>query len=131
VLAPDLPGHGDSDPLPTFDMTRQALAGAIEPLCEAFGFDRSVVVGASLGGITAITLAAARPDLVGGIVLIDIGTRLEDEGVRKIVTFLRAHESFASLEEAAAEIARYLPHRNQVLPYPPARPTLTPPTGGR
>jgi pimeloyl-ACP methyl ester carboxylesterase len=116
VLAPDLPGHGDSDPLPTFDMTRQALAGAIEPLCEAFGFDRSVIVGASLGGITAITLAAARPDLVGGIVLIDIGTRLEDEGVRKIVTFLRAHESFASLEEAAAEIARYLPHRNQVRP---------------
>jgi len=116
VLAPDLPGHGDSDPMPSFDMTRQALALAVEPLCEAFGFDRSVIIGASLGGITAITLAAARPDLVGGIVLIDIGTRLEDEGVRKIVEFLRAHESFASLAEAATEIARYLPHRQQVRP---------------
>ena len=116
VVAPDLPGHGDSDPLASFDMTRQALAGAIAPVCEAFGFDRSVVVGASLGGITAVTLAAARPDLVGGIVLIDIGTRLEDEGVRKIVSFLRAHESFSSLDEAAAEIARYLPHRKKVRP---------------
>jgi pimeloyl-ACP methyl ester carboxylesterase len=116
VVAPDLPGHGDSDPITGFDMTRQALARAIEPVCDAFGFDRSVIVGASLGGITAVTLAAARPELISGIVLIDIGTRLEDEGVRKIVTFLRAHESFASLEEAAAEIARYLPHRKQVRP---------------
>ena len=116
VLAPDLPGHGDSDPLPAHDITRQALAGAVGPICDAFGFDRSVIVGASLGGITAITLAAARPDLVGGIVLIDIGTRLEDDGVRRIVTFLRAHESFASLEEAATEIARYLPHRKEVRP---------------
>lgn len=121
VLAPDLPNHGDSDPVsieattgPGARLDRQALAGTLPPLCDAFGFARMVVVGASLGGITAITLAAARPDLVAGIVLIDVGHRLEDEGVRKIIDFMRAHESFASLEEAATEISHYLPRRKAV-----------------
>ena len=114
VLAPDLPGHGDSDPIGETALHRQALAATLPPLLAEFGFDRAVVVGASLGGITAITLGAARPELVAGIVLIDIGHRLEDEGVRKIITFMSAHESFATLEEAASEIARYLPYRKEV-----------------
>jgi len=112
VLAPDLPGHGDSTPLD--DMSRHALAATVPPLLAEFGVRRAVLVGASLGGITSLTLAAAHPDLVAGIVLIDIGHRIEEEGVRRIIDFMTAHESFASLEEAAAEIARYLPHRREV-----------------
>ncbi len=107
VLAIDLPSHGDSDPLPDEAWTRHM---------SAFGFDRAAIVGASLGGITAMTLAARRPELVAGIVLIDIGHRVEPEGVRRIVEFLSAHESFASLDEAAAEIAKYLPFRKSFRP---------------
>ena len=114
VLAPDLPSHGDSDPID--DISRHALADTLPPLYEHFGIAPSVVVGASLGGITAITLAAARPDLVAGVVLIDIGHRLEEEGVKRIIEFMGAHESFASLEDAATEISRYLPHRKEVRP---------------
>ena len=113
VLAPDLPDHGDSDPIESTG-DRHALAATLPPLSDEFGIAPAVVVGASLGGITAITLAAARPDLVGAIVLIDIGHRLEEEGVRRIIDFMRAHESFASLDEAAAEISRYLPQRKKV-----------------
>jgi pimeloyl-ACP methyl ester carboxylesterase len=116
VVAPDLPNHGDSDPVDDDVGSRHALAGTLPPLYEQFGIAPAVVVGASLGGITAITLAAARPDLVGGIVLIDIGHRLEDDGVRRIIDFLSAHESFGSLEEAAAAIASYLPQRKEVRP---------------
>ena len=114
VLAPDLPSHGDSDPIEDIAGDRHALAATVPPLFGTFGIAPAVVVGASLGGITAITFAARHPDLVGGIVLIDIGHRLEEEGVRRIIDFLRAHESFASLDEAAAEISRYLPQRKQV-----------------
>jgi len=116
LLAPDLPAHGDSDPLPMDEWTRHDLAASLPPVVEEFGFDRSVVIGASLGGITAITLAAAHPALVAAIVLIDVGHRLEEAGVRKIMEFMTAHESFASLEEAAREIAVYLPHRKEVRP---------------
>jgi pimeloyl-ACP methyl ester carboxylesterase len=45
-----------------------------------------------------------------------VGHKLEPEGVRKIVDFMRAHESFASLEEAADEISKYLPQRKNVRP---------------
>ncbi|HEX2736910.1 MAG TPA: alpha/beta hydrolase, partial [Acidimicrobiia bacterium] len=54
------------------------------------------------------------PALAGPIALIDIGTRLEDEGVDRILNFMRKHESFASLEEAAVEVAEYLPQRKAV-----------------
>lgn len=114
LLAPDLPGHGDSDPLPEFG--RREFAAAMPPVLRSFGIDRALLVGASLGGMTSITLAAAHPELVEGIVLIDVGHRLEEEGVRRIIEFMQAHESFASLEEAATEISQYLPHRNAVRP---------------
>ncbi|MBV9411069.1 MAG: alpha/beta hydrolase, partial [Acidimicrobiia bacterium] len=114
VIAPDLPNHGDSDPIEDGAGDRHALASTVPPLVDHFGIAPTVVVGASLGGITAITFAAARPELVGGIVLIDIGHRLEEEGVKRIIEFLSAHESFASLEEAASHISTYLPQRKEV-----------------
>jgi len=114
VLAPDLPDHGDSDPAPEFG--RHGLAATIPPLCAHFGLRRLVLVGASLGGIVSLTHAAAHPDSVAAVVLIDVGHRLEEQGVMKIMDFMQAHESFGSLEEAATEIAKYLPHRQSVRP---------------
>jgi len=114
VVAPDLPDHGDSDP--TSDTTRHALAATLPALCAHFGLSRVAIVGASLGGIVALTHAAAYPEHVGAIALIDVGHRLEEAGVKKIMDFMRAHESFASLDEAAIEIAKYLPHRKAVRP---------------
>lgn len=116
VLAPDLPGHGDSDvdlgvAGGVSGLDRRRLADNVEAVLDDFGVDEAVLVGASLGGITALTLAAASPSRVAGIVLIDIGHRLEDEGVARIVEFMSAHESFASLDEAAAAVAEYLPNR--------------------
>ncbi|TML38517.1 MAG: alpha/beta hydrolase [Actinobacteria bacterium] len=112
VLAPDLPSHGDSDSLA--GMARTDIAATLPPLLGHFGLERVAVVGASLGGIVAITLAAAQPGLVAGIVLIDVGHRLEEEGVLRIIDFMSRQDSFASLDEAAAAIAAYLPHRKEI-----------------
>jgi pimeloyl-ACP methyl ester carboxylesterase len=114
VLAPDLPDHGDSDPMP--ETGRHAIAATLPGLCVHFGLRRFAMIGASLGGIVSITYAAVHPDNVSAIVLIDVGHKLEEQGVMKIMEFMRAHESFASLAEAAAEIAPYLPHRKAVRP---------------
>jgi pimeloyl-ACP methyl ester carboxylesterase len=129
VLAPDLPAHGDSDSVElafgreaalvadaggvdgVFPMHR-VLAESVEPLLDEFGLGSTVVVGASLGGMTALSLAGDLvPERIAGIALIDVGHRLEPEGVRRIVDFMTAHESFASLDEAAAAIGEYLPQR--------------------
>src|SRR5437764_1668518 len=116
VLAWDSADHGDSDPFldgPEAEnpIDRQALAADAVPLCAEFGIERATFVGASMGGIVSVTLAAARPDLVGGVVLLDVGHRMESAGVRRITAFMSEHESFADLEEAAAAIAGYLPGR--------------------
>jgi pimeloyl-ACP methyl ester carboxylesterase len=112
VFAPDLPGHGDTDPVDAMD--RHSLAATVPPLLDEFGIGRAAFVGASLGGIISLTLAADRSDLFAAIALIDIGHRLEDEGVNRIIDFMTRHDSFASPEEAAVAVAEYLPHRRQV-----------------
>jgi non-heme chloroperoxidase len=116
VLAWDAADHGDSDPFfagaaDDSPLDRQALAGDAAPLCAEFGIGRAVFVGASMGGIVSVTVAARWPELVGGVVLLDVGHRLETAGVQRITAFLSEHESFADLDEAAAAIAVYLPGR--------------------
>ncbi|HVW79476.1 MAG TPA: alpha/beta hydrolase [Mycobacteriales bacterium] len=117
VIAIDLPGHGESESIPgTEGVSRQELAAAVPGVLDEFGVAPVAIIGASLGGIIGMTLAAARPELVSAIILIDVGHRLEPEGVQRIIDFMTKHESFASLEEAGAAIAEYLPNRKPSAP---------------
>jgi pimeloyl-ACP methyl ester carboxylesterase len=114
VVAWDFADHGDSDPWvdePENPFDRHVLAVDAPPLCAEFGISRAVFVGASMGGIVSVTVAASWPELVGGVILLDIGHRMEAAGVQRITAFLAEHESFADLDEAAAAIATYLPGR--------------------
>src|SRR5690606_10858671 len=74
---------------------------------------RPVLVGASLGGLTALLLEGEiAPGTARGLVLVDVAPRVEPEGVLRIHAFMTAHpDGFADLEEAAAAISDYLPHR--------------------
>lgn len=116
VLAPDLPNHGDSDPLPPGVWDRRSLAESVVPFLDEFGVETAVFVGASLGGLTSLAFGVAHPERMGALALIDIGHRVEAEGVMKIIEFMRAHESFASLDDAAAFIGEYLPYRKSFRP---------------
>jgi pimeloyl-ACP methyl ester carboxylesterase len=52
------------------------------------------IVGQSLGGLTAIALAAARPDLVARLVLVDVLPFIR--GPEQVSSFLAGPESFSS-----------------------------------
>jgi pimeloyl-ACP methyl ester carboxylesterase len=68
VLAPDLPGFGDSAPAGPgfeFEAVNEALAG---PLAERAG-GRFDLLGTSLGGAVALSFAATHPELVRRLVL--------------------------------------------------------------
>lgn len=68
VASSDLRGHGDSDA--TFDSYGDVeSAGDIVALIEELG-GPAVVVGNSMGAASAVLVAAERPDLVSGLVLI-------------------------------------------------------------
>ena len=57
--------------------------------------------------------ASERPDAFGAVVLVDITPRMEQSGVDRILSFMgeRSAAGFASVEEAADAIARYMPGR--------------------
>jgi pimeloyl-ACP methyl ester carboxylesterase len=69
VIAPDLPGFGDSA-MPS-RMSVEGLADAMEELCERLELDRIVAVGNSLGGAVMAQLALTRPDRVERLVLVN------------------------------------------------------------
>lgn len=107
AIVPDLRGHGDSDWSPDAEYDPDDHATDVIALLDAHGIERATLVGQSLGGLVAAAAAGLAPERADALVLVDIGAKLERQGVKRIVGFLRSHESFASLEEAAEVIAGY------------------------
>lgn len=112
----DLRGHGESDWCPRGDYRHTAFAADTAAVAQAF--DRPpVLVGASLGGLSSLfALGDARTaglaPIASALVLVDIATRMQVDGARRILAFMSAHpDGFADLEEAARAIASYNPHR--------------------
>ena len=101
VLAPDLIGHGRSTwAAPwTIDQNVAALAG----LLDAAGGSPVVVVGHSFGGAVALNLAAARPDLVAGLVLLDPAVGLDGDRMREVADAMFDSPDYPDREEARAE----------------------------
>ena len=101
VLAPDLIGHGRSTwSAPwTIDANVAALAGLIED--EADG--PVLVVGHSFGGAVALHLAAACPDLVSGLMLLDPAVGLDGQRMREVAEATMASPDYTDPAEARTE----------------------------
>jgi pimeloyl-ACP methyl ester carboxylesterase len=73
VAAPDLPGYGGSPAIAPDDYALPALAELIARLAGDLGWTRFVLAGHSWGGAIACHLAAAHPELVRALILVDSG----------------------------------------------------------
>lgn len=69
VVALDLPGFGGSEQPADLDFAD--LVAAVSALLDALGLERASLVGNSLGGAVAASVAARRPERVPALVLID------------------------------------------------------------
>jgi pimeloyl-ACP methyl ester carboxylesterase len=115
AYAIDQRGHGDSEWIADGAYGFDDFAADADALARALTARTGrppVVVGASLGGIAAL-LAAGQGTRFAALVLVDITPRVDMDGVAKVQGFMRARASdgFGSIEEAAAAVAAYLPHR--------------------
>src|SRR3984893_1782818 len=101
VVAPDLIGHGRSswDAPWTIDANVAALAA----LLDVDGGRPAVAVGHSFGGAIALNLAAARPDLVAALVLLDPAIGLNGNSMRKVADQMLASPDYTDREEARAD----------------------------
>jgi pimeloyl-ACP methyl ester carboxylesterase len=112
AMSLDLRGHGDSDWADDGDYSHDAfVADLLEVLLEIE--QPPALVGASLGGIVSLlALAEGGSSLARALVLVDIVPRIDPEGAQRIGEFMRADpDGFASLDEAADAVARFLPER--------------------
>ncbi len=112
----DLRGHGDSDWCPQGRYDHASFSTDVSAVAEFF--ERPpVLVGASLGGMSSLfalgrAQSEQRPPPASALVLVDIATRMEIDGAKRILAFMsQKPEGFASLEEAAEAISTYNPHR--------------------
>lgn len=114
VVALDTRGHGESDWDPEGDYSIDALMSDLLSVLEQTP-PLPVLVGASLGGMTALAAVgeAAQP-VARALVLVDVTPQLDAEGSEHIAAFMRAHgDGFESVQQAADAVAEYLPHRRR------------------
>lgn len=109
ALSYDHRGHGESGWSPDGDYALHKFADDLTAIAGQFE-QRPVLVGASLGGLSAMLAEGElSPGSLGAVVLVDITPRMNREGAMAIMDFMgsQMREGFASLDEAADTIARY------------------------
>jgi len=104
VLAADLRGRGQSawDPEPTHYQLPTYVRDAWT-LLDSRGIDRFVVIGTSLGGLMAMTMAATEPRRIAGVVLNDIGPEIDPTGLHRIASYVGRLPAVNNWNEATAQ----------------------------
>ena len=113
LLAVDLPGHGHSDWRPGRDYAPPVLAVEVARAVEAWAPNAQAVVGMSLGGLTATCLAAARPDLVRRLGIVDVTPGTDHAKAEPIINFVAGPEFFEDFDEILARTVEHNPTRSE------------------
>lgn len=89
VIALDLAGFGESDPIDTGDVLDEHVATIIE-LLDYLDLPDAIIVGHSMGGLVSLKVACDHPERVSGLLLTNAGgADIGAQRLRLIVTGLR------------------------------------------
>ncbi len=119
AISYDARGHGNSSWSAEGNYLVDALVSDLTTIIRQIG-GKPALIGASMGGITSLVLDGESDEsLASAVVLVDIAPKAEQKGIERIFSFMSAHmeSGFASLEEAAAAVAAYLPQRAKEYDY--------------
>ena len=112
LVAIDLPGHGHSGHREDHVYWPADNASAIETAVRTLAPDAAMVVGMSLGGLTALALADRAPDIVLQLVLVDVTPGVNREKSTAIAQFIDGPEYFASFDEILERTVAFNPTRS-------------------
>ncbi len=100
ALAIDLPGHGDSSWRDDAAYVARVLAPDVAAGMDAWTTSPQVLVGQSLGGLTAAAVAASHPDLVRDVVVVDITPGIDQSaGPSQLRDFFAGPTDWATRDE--------------------------------
>jgi non-heme chloroperoxidase len=113
VINLDARGHGESAWAPDGDYALTSFADDVDAVMTAARVRRAAVVGASMGGLTGLVVAARAPELVEALVLVDVVPEVSRAGASRIRDFMMEHAAsgFASLDDVADAVGAYVPGR--------------------
>ena len=114
LIAIDLPGHGHSDSAGARSegqLNAEGNAADVAAVIRALAPNAKVVVGMSLGGLTATALSGMHPELVRRLVLVDITPGVKPEKTAAITAFVHGPETFPSFEQLLARTIEHNPTR--------------------
>ena len=113
-FALDQRGHGCSDrALALADYSRDHMAEDIRGFISELGLELPVVLGHSMGGMNAMTFAAAHPNQLRALVLIDVGPGVSVDGVQQVRQFVQGPYEMDSLEDWVEMTHQYYPFRSK------------------
>jgi pimeloyl-ACP methyl ester carboxylesterase len=95
AVALDLRGHGQSLPPANGDYTIGSMAQDVQMAIDQLGFERSILIGHSMGGSVAGAYAGAFPERVAGLLLVDPSGDSTQMPVKEVQQYLGALESEA------------------------------------
>lgn len=113
LVALDLAGHGHSDWRDDGQYNHDNLAKDVVIAIEQLAPNANVVVGMSLGGLTALAVAHRAPHLVRHLVLVDITPGVNAQKTKAVVDFINGPQSFASFDELLAHTKQHNPTRSE------------------
>jgi pimeloyl-ACP methyl ester carboxylesterase len=119
ALAVDLPGHGRSTWREDGDYGPKRSAETLRPVLRDCAPAARLVVGMSLGGLTALRIAAAEPTLVPTLVLVDVTPSAPErhEEMTKAqlgaVALVQGERNFPSFEAMLDVTVAAAPHRDR------------------
>jgi len=108
IIAVDLRGHGESDK-PDQDYDIAGFADDVAWLIREMGLNRPVLIGHSMGGVTALSLLRKHPDIARAAVFVDAGIMPFPEEMRPLLDqTIEALKSPAYREMAANVVKQFL-----------------------
>jgi len=111
LVAVDLPGHGHSDWRPDHEYSPPQLADDVAVALRSLAPMPRMVVGMSLGGLTALCLSARHPDLVRRLAVVDVTPGTDEAKAEPIISFISGPEQFTSFDEILERTVQLNPTR--------------------
>ena len=113
LVAIDLPGHGHSDHREDGPFGPRQNAEDVAVAVRDLAPDAALVVGMSLGGLTAIALTGVAPELVRRLALVDVTPGVDRDKAAPIAQFIAGPDSFESFDEILARTIEFNPTRTE------------------